>query len=123
VGKVQNNPLKIEQNALYCRQAKPLYLEGFCFDMIQKTPQNDRQWWVKPLEIFLRISVWIAIPVIGALFLGKFLDKKLGTDPWMFLGLTGIAFILSCIGIVRETQTYLTEIEKEHGHNNDSTTK
>ena len=46
------------------------------------------------------LSGWIAFPVIIALFLGKWLDKKFNTDPWLFLATIGLAFLISMYGLV-----------------------
>jgi F0F1-type ATP synthase assembly protein I len=79
-------------------------------------------YWREPLAVFARVSAWVAAPVVIALFIGRYLDEKWGSAPWAFLSVTGIAFIISCIGIVRETQKYLSKIEKEHGTNTDDST-
>ncbi len=66
--------------------------------------------WKPAFEIFGRVSTWVVAPVILALVIGKALDKHYGTDPWIFLGLTGIAFIFSILGIVRVVKNYIKNI-------------
>ena len=73
---------------------------------------DKNYWWRIGLKIFAESSGWIAIPVIGALFLGKWLDDKYQTEPLYFLSITGIAFIISTIGIARLGMRYIREIEK-----------
>lgn len=63
--------------------------------------------------LFGRLSGWIAVPVILAVFLGKWLDKRYGTEPWLFLLSVGGAFILSSFGIVRDSVSEMKRIEKE----------
>lgn len=63
--------------------------------------------------IFTNISGWIAGPIIIALILGKYLDKKYNSDPWFFLGLTAVAFFISIFGIFKILMKYLKEIERE----------
>lgn len=77
-------------------------------------PQNKTSWWQPSLLIFGRISIWIAGPLIIALFLGKWLDKHFNTKPWIFLGVTGIAFIISLTAIVRIIRAYIAKMEREN---------
>ncbi len=46
-------------------------------------------------------------------FVGKWLDRKYGTEPWLFLLSVGVAFILSMFGIVRDALKAMKDIEKE----------
>ncbi len=72
-----------------------------------------KPWWQPALVIFIKVTGWIAAPVVIALFLGKFLDKKFGTTPWIFLGLTAFAFILSMVGIIKETLASIKKMDQE----------
>lgn len=54
------------------------------------------------LQIFGIISSWIIGPIIGALFLGRWLDEKNQTEYFFTLTSIAIAFIITCVGIVRE---------------------
>lgn len=65
------------------------------------------------LFLFAKISGWIAAPVVIALVVGKWLDRKWGTAPFLFLGLTAVAFIVSLVGIIRESKRSMREIEEE----------
>jgi F0F1-type ATP synthase assembly protein I len=76
-----------------------------------------KPWWQPALIVFAKATGWIAVPVILALFVGKILDQKLGTSPWVFLGLTVIAFIISMIGIVRETTKEMKKISESNDNN------
>lgn len=58
------------------------------------------------MEIFGEISSWIVVPLVAALILGKYLDNKFGTKPWIFIGLAGVGFILTCVGIYRVMKRY-----------------
>jgi len=70
-------------------------------------------WWQPGLILFGRLSGWIAVPIIIGVFLGKFLDKKYDTKPWLFLASVGVAFVFSTFGIVRDSLRELKRIEKE----------
>lgn len=63
--------------------------------------------------MFANVSGWIACPIIIALFVGKWLDKKYNSEPWFFIGLTAIAFTISIGGILKILMKYLKDIEKE----------
>jgi len=58
-------------------------------------------WWQPGLVLFVRLSGWIAIPVIIALIAGKQLDKTFHSAPWLFLLSVASAFIISIVMIVR----------------------
>lgn len=78
---------------------------------------NNVPWWQPAVLMFARLSGWIAGPVIVAIFLGKWLDKKYSTEPWLFLLSVGIAFAVSMVGIVRDTKKEMGKIEKENKNN------
>lgn len=63
------------------------------------------------LMVFTRISGWVGGPIIVALFAGRYLDQRYGTAPWYFLGLTGLAFVASAWGIIKETKVYMEKLE------------
>jgi 1,4-dihydroxy-2-naphthoate octaprenyltransferase len=74
---------------------------------------NKVQWWKPGIVIFTKVSVSIAIPILIALFVGKYLDAKYHTEPWIFLGLTAAAFIISLISIWNNLSDYMKKLEKE----------
>ena len=67
-------------------------------------------WWEPGMVLFTRLSGWIAGPIIAALFVGKWLDKKYDSEPWLFLISVGLAFIVSSIGIVKEAKEMMNKI-------------
>ena len=73
--------------------------------MENKPEQNKVPWWQPSLVLFARLSGWIAVPVIAAVYIGKALDKKYNTEPWLFLITVGVAFFLSSFGIIRDSMT------------------
>lgn len=80
----------------------------------QPEKQPEIPWWQPGLIIFAKITGWIAAPIIIALYVGRSLDEKYGTDPWYFLGLTGLAFAISCIAMVVIAGKYIKKIELDN---------
>ena len=81
---------------------------------------NKSAWWQPAVFMFLRLSVWIATPVLLAVFFGKWLDKILGTEPWLFLVLVGTAFLASMFILAREVTKEYNKIEDKNNKNSKS---
>lgn len=65
------------------------------------------------LRIMANISGWIAFPVIIALYLGKWLDQKFGTAPWLFLATIAVFFLISMYGLITSTLREFKSIDKD----------
>jgi len=76
-------------------------------------PRQDGVWWKPAVEIFSEISTWIAAPIILALIVGKALDNRYGTKPWLLLILAGIGFLISSFGIVRAVKRFVEKTKEE----------
>ncbi|MDP2830449.1 MAG: AtpZ/AtpI family protein [bacterium] len=88
-------------------------------DEIKRENNNSEQkknvvWWQPPLVLFAKFSGWIAAPVIIAAFLGRWLDKKYGSEPLLFLATVGFAFLISMLGLVKTVKEEYNKIEKEN---------
>lgn len=81
--------------------------------MEKEDKEKRAPWWQPGLVLFTRLSGWIAVPVILGVVVGKWLDKKYGTEPWLFLVTVGAAFFLSMFGIVKDALKEMKKIEKE----------
>ncbi len=81
--------------------------------MEDNKPKSETKWYSQGIEVFVSVSGWIAGPIIAALFLGKWLDKKYSSEPWLFLLCIGLAFLISSYGIVKITLAYIKKIEQE----------
>lgn len=75
--------------------------------------KNQAPWWQPGILIFARLSGWIGGPILIAVFVGKWLDQKYDSEPWLFLGSVGIAFAVSMVGIVKDALGEMKRIEKE----------
>lgn len=74
--------------------------------------KNDS--WSLALKVMANISGWIAFPIIIGLFLGKWLDQRFGTEPWLFLTTIGVCFIISIYGLVINALKEFKKIEKDY---------
>jgi len=79
--------------------------------------KSSEVWWNKPLALFSQMSAWIGFPVIIAVFLGKWLDQKYQTEPWLFLATVGASFIISMVGIIRIALKSINEIDNINSNN------
>jgi F0F1-type ATP synthase assembly protein I len=74
---------------------------------------EDKAWWKPGLMMVSKVSALVAIPIVVALFLGKYLDAKYNTAPWAFLSLTFFAFIISLVSIWKSLLSYMKNLEEE----------
>ena len=72
--------------------------------------------WQTALLIFSKLSVWIGVPVVLAVFLGKWLDQKYHSEPWLFLATVGLAFIVSMFGLIKEALAEFKKIDQSAQH-------
>ncbi len=66
------------------------------------------------MMIFLKFSGWIVFPVLAGLFIGKWLDKKYDSEPWLFLCSMAAAFGISIFGLIKSVLSEYKEIEKDN---------
>ena len=69
--------------------------------MEDKNNQDEKYWWSAGLALFSRLSAWIIGPILLAIFIGKKLDAKFESEPWLFLLSVGVAFVISISAMVR----------------------
>jgi F0F1-type ATP synthase assembly protein I len=82
-------------------------------NMENKSTENKAPWWQPGLVLFMRLSGWIAGPVIAAVFIGKWLDRKYHSEPWLFLISVGVAFFFSMFGIIHDSMKEIKKIEEQ----------
>lgn len=70
-------------------------------------------WWQPGMQLFLKLSGWIAGPIIMAVIIGKWLDRKYHTEPWLFLATVGISFVVSMGAMIRIGFREFKKIEQE----------
>jgi len=82
----------------------------------EKTPQAP--WWQPALVLFVKLSGWIAGPIIAAVFAGKWLDNKYNTEPWLFLLTVGVSFVVSMFSMIKMGLREFKKIEEDSKKNN-----
>ena len=82
-------------------------------DANEQKDKVDVPWWQPALLMFSRMSGWIVGPIILAIFLGKWLDRKYGTEPWLFLACVGLAFVISMVGLVKDAFKEMEKLNKK----------
>lgn len=60
---------------------------------------KDNSLWQEALRIFSRLSGWVFLPLLAGVFLGRWLDNRYSSSPRWFLIFTGLAFVISMIGL------------------------
>lgn len=75
------------------------------------------------IAMSIRLSAWIAFPIIIASLLGDYLDNKYNKAPWYLLVCVGIAFIISMFGLITNTLKEYEKIAKEERKNKSSQEK
>lgn len=69
------------------------------------------------LRLLSNITAWIVGPVIIGIFVGRWLDQKFNTEPWLFLISVGVCFLVSMFGLVNNALKEFKIIEDEFNKN------
>ncbi|MEK7572493.1 MAG: hypothetical protein AAB493_01400 [Patescibacteria group bacterium] len=72
---------------------------------------NKNNVWWKPIMVFyVKITSWIAIPLILAVLAGNYASKSIGSQTLFFIFvMTG--FGISCFGIYKEIKRYKKKLD------------
>ena len=92
-------------------RTRPLSL-FFRMDNKEKT-KIEAPWWRDGVIIFARVSAYIALPIIMASYIGKYLDQKYDTGNLLFLVLIIVAFLSTIYLIWKEMKIYKRKMDKE----------
>lgn len=76
-----------------------------------RAPESNKYLFGPFLSMFAKMSGWIVFPVLVAVFLGGWLDKKYGTEPWLFLLCVGVSFLISMAGLVISASKIYKDID------------
>lgn len=75
--------------------------------------KKNQPWWQPHLVLFFELSGWIVVPVLMGVYIGRWLDERYNTEPWLFLVFVGVSFVISMIAIVSKTIKLMDQITKE----------
>jgi len=81
--------------------------------MADKSHNLKEVWWQPAIHLFAQVSAWIVLPIIAALFLGRWLDKRFEKEPMFLIGCVVVAFAVTCVGLMRETVRAARNMEEQ----------
>jgi F0F1-type ATP synthase assembly protein I len=85
-------------------------------NMIEQQKPNV-PWWQPGIQLFFRLSGWIGGPIVVAVFVGRYLDRRYQTEPWLFLATVGISFVISMVALINIGFKEFKKIEQENKQN------
>ncbi len=71
-----------------------------------------RPYWVA-LGLVFELGYLIVIPLLLFGLGGRWLDRRFGTTPWLFLGGMAMAVLVTTVFLVRKFSQLLRDLEKE----------
>lgn len=87
---------------------------------VDKIKEKNNVW--SALSLAWQLGYTIAIPLVVLALVGRFLDKRFGTSPWLLLVGVLLSLIVSTIAIYYKTVKILEETERESEKTQKSTT-
>lgn len=78
----------------------------------QAKPGSERFYYILAFRVAADFGVSIAVPALIAAYLGKYLDEKFGTQPWILVGLLTLALVVTVVIIVKKANYYGKLYEK-----------
>ncbi len=82
-------------------------------DQKQEDESLLKAWWQPAILIFTKMSAWIIFPVVLGAFLGRYLDSRWDSEPWIFLGAVVLAFALSVYGLIKTAREELKKMDND----------
>lgn len=83
---------------------------------------TEAPWWRDGVIIFVKVSAYIAVPVILASYIGQFLDNKYNTNNLYFYISITIAFLSTMYLIWKEMKIYKKKINESTEDNKEDKT-
>ena len=74
---------------------------------------NTNKTWSIAIRTMSIASAWIVGPVLLGLVIGKWLDQKYSSGPWLMIISLSFFFLVSMFGIVRNALKEFKKIEEE----------
>jgi F0F1-type ATP synthase assembly protein I len=70
--------------------------------LVEKEKEKSEKPW-SAVSLAWELGYSIAVPLVGLALVGRFLDKKLGTSPWLILAGILISILISSYLIYKKT--------------------
>lgn len=80
---------------------------------MENNKKIDPPWWRDGVIIFIKVSSYIAVPIILASFIGKFLDEKYSSGNLYFYISITVAFMSTIYLIWKELKIYKKKVESQ----------
>ena len=80
---------------------------------MENDPKIKEIWWKPAITVFANTSIWIVVPILVALFLGKYLDSKYDSGHKYFFILIVISFLITVFGLVKILRKYMNKMKDE----------
>lgn len=76
-----------------------------------KTPVSSAT--LQALSYAWQFGYTVAVPLVVLALLGRFLDRKLDTSPWLLLGGILLSIIISSVAVVRKALKIFRDVNKD----------
>lgn len=80
---------------------------------MEKKDPIAEPWWRPSIIFFANLNGWIFGPVLAAVILGMWLDKKFNTGSKFTVGLIGLAFVMSMYKLITIARAEMKKLAKE----------
>lgn len=80
---------------------------------MQKKNEEDRYWAIRQAGLLTTIPVLLTVPPIAGFLAGRFLDRKLNTDPIFSIALLVLGFVVGARQIARVVKLASRDVSKD----------
>ena len=87
-------------------------------DSLQKKDEEDRYWAIRQVGLLTTIPVLLTVPPIAGFLAGRFLDRKLNTDPIFSIVLLVFGFVAGARQIARVVKLASRDVSKDGDKDN-----
>lgn len=77
--------------------------------MVEQHEQSKRAVWLRAFQLALELGYTIAIPIVVFALVGRFLDKKLETSPWLLIAGILVSIVVSSVGVYLKAAKMMKE--------------
>jgi len=99
---------KVTKNILFFIDGENLPLKNFSI-----TNMTEKGSTFSALKLSLELGYTIAIPIVALALLGRLLDKKFDTSPWILIAGIILSIIISSVALVVKFNTIMRKIQQE----------